>query len=225
MAGNVHDLRPKTLDSEKITVNLGFIDLGRVDLMVRDGFYANRADFIRTAIRNRLERQDDAVRQSVARRQLKLGLSHYTAQDLEAARDVGTPLHIQILGLASIASDVTPELACAAIRIRAGPRRFPGQPSRGGGSGRPHRLNTSTTPPAAPDRHPACIGAPVTKDHNHERVLENRHGRGHSCLTQAGKLAEAMALLQGHTATGVAQGSSRSGAPGPTKGIKRLSPQ
>ena len=110
-----HELRPKTSDSEKITVNLGFIDLGRVDLMVRDGFYANRADFIRTAIRNQLERQDDAVRQSVARRQLKLGLSHYTRQNLETARDSGTPLHIQILGLASIASDVTPELARAAI--------------------------------------------------------------------------------------------------------------
>ena len=112
---SVHELRPKTPDSEKITVNLGFIDLGRVDLMVRDGFYANRADFIRTAVRNQLERQDDAVRQSVARRQLKLGLSHYTRQDLEAARDAGTPLLIQVLGLASIAGDVTPELARAAI--------------------------------------------------------------------------------------------------------------
>ena len=112
-------LRSKTPDSEKITVNLGFIDLGRMDLMVREGFYyANRADFIRTAIRNQLERQDDAVRQSLARRQLKLGLSHYTRQDLEAARDAGTPLLIQVLGLASIASDVTPELARAAIRIR-----------------------------------------------------------------------------------------------------------
>ena len=99
---DIHELRPKTPDSEKITVNMGFIDLGRVDLMVRDGFYANRADFIRTAVRNQLERQDDAVRQSVARRQLKLGLSHYTRQDLEAARDAGTPLHIQVLGLATI---------------------------------------------------------------------------------------------------------------------------
>src|SRR6202051_5300720 len=100
MAGNVHELRPKTPDSEKITVNLGFIDLGRLDLMVRDGFYANRADFIRTAIRNQLERQEDAVRQSVARRQLKLGLSHYTRQDLEVARDGGIPLPITVLGLA-----------------------------------------------------------------------------------------------------------------------------
>ena len=81
----VHELRPKAPDSEKITVNLGFVDLGRVDLMVRDGFYANRADFIRTAIRNQLERHDDAVRQSVARRQLTLGLSHYTRQDLRRA--------------------------------------------------------------------------------------------------------------------------------------------
>lgn len=115
MADNVHELRAKTPDSEKITVNLGFIDLGRIDLMVRDGFYANRADFIRTAVRNQLERQEDAVRQSVERRQLKLGLSHYSRQDLEAARDKGSPLHIQVLGLASIASDVTPELARAAI--------------------------------------------------------------------------------------------------------------
>ena len=113
--GNVHPLQPKLPESEKITVNLGFVDLGRIDLMVGDGFYANRADFIRTAVRNQLERQDDAVRQSVARRQLKLGLSHYSLQDLEAARDAGTPLHIQVLGLASIASDVTPELARAAI--------------------------------------------------------------------------------------------------------------
>jgi Arc/MetJ-type ribon-helix-helix transcriptional regulator len=115
MAGDVREQRPRTADSEKITVNLGFIDLGRVDLMVRDGFYANRADFIRAAVRNQLERQDDAVRHSVARRRLEVGLSHYTARDLEAARDAGTPLHIQVLGLASISSDVTPELARAAI--------------------------------------------------------------------------------------------------------------
>jgi Arc/MetJ-type ribon-helix-helix transcriptional regulator len=113
--GNVRDLRPKIPDSEKITVNFGFVDLGRIDLMVRDGFYSNRADFIRTAIRNQLDRQDDAVRQSVARRQLKLGLSHYTREDLEAARDAGTRLDIQVLGLAVIASDVTPELARATI--------------------------------------------------------------------------------------------------------------
>ncbi|GJE10315.1 MULTISPECIES: CopG family transcriptional regulator [Methylobacterium] len=115
MTDNVHDLRPKVPDSEKITVNLGFVDLGRVDLMVRDGFYANRADFIRTAVRNQLDRQDEAVRQSVARRQLRLGLSHYSRAALEAARDAGTPLTIQVLGLATIAADVTPELARAAI--------------------------------------------------------------------------------------------------------------
>ncbi len=113
--GDVHPLKPKLPDSEKITVNLGFIDLGRVDLLVRDGFYANRADLIRTAIRNQLERHNDTLRQSAARRHLQLGLSHYTRQDLEAARQAGTPLHIQVLGLVSIASDVTPELARAAI--------------------------------------------------------------------------------------------------------------
>ncbi|AWN39820.1 CopG family transcriptional regulator [Methylobacterium durans] len=115
MTDNLRELRPRAPESEKLTINLGFVDLGRIDLMVRDGFYANRADFIRTAVRNQLERQGDAVRQSVARKQLTLGLSQYTRQDLEAARDAGTPLHIHVLGLASIALDVTPELAREAI--------------------------------------------------------------------------------------------------------------
>ena len=115
MADNVHELRPKTADSEKITINLGFVDLGHVDLMVRDGFYSNRTDFIRTAIRNQLERHADAVRQSVARKTLDLGLRHYSREDLEAARAAGTMLAINVLGLASIARDVTPELARASI--------------------------------------------------------------------------------------------------------------
>ena len=107
--------RSKLPDSEKITVNLGFVDLGRMDLLVRDGFYGNRADFLRTAVRQLIERHEDAVRQSSARRRLQLGLIHYAARDLEAARDAGTPLHIHALGLVSLAHDVTPELARAAI--------------------------------------------------------------------------------------------------------------
>ena len=115
MADAIDVPRPRLPDSEKITVNLGFVDLGRVDLMVRDGFYANRADFIRTAVRNQLDRQEDAVRQALGRRKLSLGLSHYGRRDLEAARDAGAPVHIHVLGLVSIADDVTPELARAAI--------------------------------------------------------------------------------------------------------------
>ena len=102
-------------DSEKITINLGFVDLGHIDLMVRDGFYSNRTDFIRTAIRNQLERHADTVRQSVARNALELGLRRYSRAELEAARDRGAPLTINVLGLASIADDVSPELARAAI--------------------------------------------------------------------------------------------------------------
>ena len=111
----VQELRPKGVDSEKITINLGFVDLGQIDLMVRDGFYANRTDFIRTAIRNLLDRHADVVRQSVARKTLDLGLCHYTRHDLEAAQARGETLHINVLGLASIAQDVTPELARAVI--------------------------------------------------------------------------------------------------------------
>jgi Arc/MetJ-type ribon-helix-helix transcriptional regulator len=115
MADNVQPLRARPGDSEKITINLGYVDLGHVDLMVQEGFYSNRTDFIRTAIRNQLERHADVVKQTTARKSLDLGLRHYSREDLEAARDAGSMLHIQVLGLASIAMDVTPELARAAI--------------------------------------------------------------------------------------------------------------
>jgi Arc/MetJ-type ribon-helix-helix transcriptional regulator len=111
MAGNVQELRAKGPDSEKITINLGFVDLGHVDLLVREGFYSNRTDFIRSAIRNQLDRHTDAVKQVVARHQLDLGLRRYSRQDLEAVRAAGETLHIQVLGLAVIAPDVSAELA------------------------------------------------------------------------------------------------------------------
>jgi len=113
--GALQDFRPKGVESEKITINLGFVDLGHIDLMVRDGFYANRTDFIRTAIRNQLDRHADVVRLSVARKTLDLGLCHYSRSDLEAAQERGEILHINVLGLATIASDVTAELARAVI--------------------------------------------------------------------------------------------------------------
>src|SRR5256885_14643685 len=115
MADNVRELRRRIPDTEKITINLGYVDLGQVDLMVQEGFYSNRTDFIRTAIRNQLERHADVVKQSTVRKRLNLGLRHYSRQDLEAARAAGEMLHIQVLGLAIIAADVTPELARAAI--------------------------------------------------------------------------------------------------------------
>ena len=115
MAPNVHELRPKPAETEKITINLGYVDLGHVDLMVQEGFYSNRTDFIRTAIRNQLERHSDVVKQSTARKSLELGLRNYTREDLEAARRAGEMLHINVLGLATIGQDVTADLARAAI--------------------------------------------------------------------------------------------------------------
>jgi Arc/MetJ-type ribon-helix-helix transcriptional regulator len=115
MTENVHQIRPKPSDSEKITINLGYVDLGQIDLMVHEGFYSNRTDFIRTSIRNQLERHADVVRQSTVRKSLDLGLRQYSREDLEAARRAGEMLHIHVLGLASIALDVTPELARATI--------------------------------------------------------------------------------------------------------------
>jgi Arc/MetJ-type ribon-helix-helix transcriptional regulator len=111
---NVQELRPRA-DTEKITINLGYVDLGHVDLLVREGFYSNRTDFIRTAIRNLLDRHADVVKQSTARNHLDLGLRHFSREDLETTLAAGETLHIRVLGLASIAPDVSAELARAAI--------------------------------------------------------------------------------------------------------------
>lgn len=115
MPGNIRELRPKGSDSEKITVNLGYVDLGQIDLLVQEGFYSNRTDFIRTAIRNQLERHGEPVKRSIARHQLELGLRLYSREDLEAAEAAGEMLHIQVLGLASIADDVSAGLALKTI--------------------------------------------------------------------------------------------------------------
>ena len=102
-------------DTEKITINLGFIDLGQIDLLVQEGFYSNRTDFIRTAIRNQLTTHADVVKQTVARKTMVLGLQQYNRRDLEAVKKAGEKLQIQVLGLAVIADDVSPELAKATI--------------------------------------------------------------------------------------------------------------
>ena len=101
--------------TEKITINLGLVDLGQIDLLVQEGFYSNRTDFIRTAIRNQLVVHKEEVKRTVARKTLVLGVQHYTRSDLEAARAAGEKLQINVLGLASIADDVSPELALATI--------------------------------------------------------------------------------------------------------------
>lgn len=108
-------VRDKAADSEKITINIGFVDLGQIDLLISDGFYGNRTDFIRTAIRNQLGSHSDAVKQAIARKTFALGLHHFSAADLRAVKAARQKLRVRVLGLASIADDVTPELALATI--------------------------------------------------------------------------------------------------------------
>jgi Arc/MetJ-type ribon-helix-helix transcriptional regulator len=102
-------------ESEKITINLGFVDLGHIDLLVRDGFYSNRTDFIRTAIRNQLAQHSEQSKKSITRQTMELGLRQYSKSDLEALQTAGEKLRIKVLGLVTIASDVPPSLALATI--------------------------------------------------------------------------------------------------------------
>jgi Arc/MetJ-type ribon-helix-helix transcriptional regulator len=107
--------RQRTGETEKMTVNVGVVDLGQVDLLVQEGFYSNRSDLMRTALRNQLALHADTVRQTVSRRTLTVGLQHYSRADLETVVAAGQRLQVQVVGLARIADDVTPELARAAI--------------------------------------------------------------------------------------------------------------
>jgi len=106
---------PEVDKSEKITINVGLVDLGQIDLLVDEGFYANRTDFIRTALRRQLESRAQAVSDTVARRALVLGTQHLSRGDLEELRDAGQMVELRVLGLATIANDVSPELALATI--------------------------------------------------------------------------------------------------------------
>jgi Arc/MetJ-type ribon-helix-helix transcriptional regulator len=112
---SVTELKPRVGDSEKITINLGVVDLGQIDLLVQEGFYTNRTDLIRTAIRNQLAIHAEVVKHVIIRKSLALGLETYSRQRLQALRDSGERLQIQVVGLATIAADVTPELAAAVI--------------------------------------------------------------------------------------------------------------
>jgi Arc/MetJ-type ribon-helix-helix transcriptional regulator len=107
--------KPKLPETEKITINLGLVDLGQIDLLVQEGFYSNRTDLIRTALRNQLATHADVVKQTVARKSLSLGLQRYSRAELEAMRAAGKRLRIQALGLVVVDDDVTPELAAATI--------------------------------------------------------------------------------------------------------------
>lgn len=108
-------MRDRIPDSEKITINLGYVDLGQIELLVTEGFYSNRSDFIRTAIRNQLSSHADAVKNTIVRQSFELGLRHFTGSDLEAVAAAGERLAIKVLGLATIAPDVSPKLALATI--------------------------------------------------------------------------------------------------------------
>jgi Arc/MetJ-type ribon-helix-helix transcriptional regulator len=112
---SVSEARSRACDTEKMTINIGVVDLGQVDLLVQEGFYTNRSDVIRTALRNQLALHAEALKQTVARRMLTLGMQNITRADLERAVASGERLRVQVVGLARIAPDVTSDLARAAI--------------------------------------------------------------------------------------------------------------
>lgn len=113
---NELDVVSRIGETEKLTINLGVVDLGQIDLLIDEGFYSNRSDLIRTAIRNQLAVHANVVSQAVSRRTLLLGLHNVTRADLELARAEGREIHLRVVGLARIADNVTADLARATIR-------------------------------------------------------------------------------------------------------------
>jgi len=109
------DSKSKLPDTDKVTVNMGLVDLAQMDLLVEEGFYTNRTDFVRTAVRNLLQQHQETIRQTVVRKRFVMGMQRYAKAELERVVANGEQLEIHVLGLATIDEDVTPELARAAI--------------------------------------------------------------------------------------------------------------
>jgi len=102
-------------DTEKVSVNLGMVDLGQVDLLVEQGFYSNRTDFIRTAVRNQIQQHSSVVQEQLSSRVMGLGVVSYDRKALERLLDRGKMLELRMVGVVHLSSDVTPELALATI--------------------------------------------------------------------------------------------------------------
>ena len=175
--------RGESEKTEKITINLGLVDLGQIDLLVQEGFYANRTDFIRTAIRTHLATRGEALDQTAARRTLTLGSCHYTRRDLEEIRDAGQVIHIRVLGLASIAADVSPQLALATIASVEVLGAFRAPDSSEDRPRAPHRLSrhdhtaapTADPPTSGPCGHESS-GDNHEKGHRHARAPDDGDG-------------------------------------------------
>ena len=103
--------RSRLPDSEKLTINLGSVDLGTIDLLVAEGFYSNRSDLIRTAVRNLLSTHRDVVNNALTRQERTLGLRRISRPELEALQTAGQHIRISVVGLVVIDDDVTPALA------------------------------------------------------------------------------------------------------------------
>jgi Arc/MetJ-type ribon-helix-helix transcriptional regulator len=184
----------KPADTEKITINLGYVDLGRIDLLVEEGFYTNRTDFIRAAIRTQLGGHTAEVGRLIERRTLDVGLRDFHAADLEAARAAGQMLHIKVVGLARLADDVTARTRAGNHRLDQRPRRAAGVSRGSGRTGRPHHLRASARPKRKKMNDDFATAL--------RRSLEQ---------TRAGNPMEATRLIQG--ALGAGPGARASGAP------------
>ena len=152
MAENVHELRSRAADSEKITINLGFVDLGQIELLVQEGFYSNRTDFIRTAIRNQIERHAEAVRQSVTRRSVDLGLRRITRAELEAARAQWLPS--LFVGAGWVRHDGQVQDVVGRVFTTSKSTAFVGATAAAGSAPRPRtwRAGSATSAPSSPRR-------------------------------------------------------------------------
>jgi Arc/MetJ-type ribon-helix-helix transcriptional regulator len=102
-------------DTEKITINMSVVDLGKIDLLVDQGHFSSRSDLIRTAIREKLAEYDDVLKEEVSRRDIGVGVNLITRKDLERVRNAGIRREYIVVGLLTMAKDIPPELASETI--------------------------------------------------------------------------------------------------------------
>lgn len=103
-------------ETEKITINIDVVDLGKIDLLVDQGFYSNRTDLIKTSIRNELLKHEETVKQIVTEKSYNIGVTKFSKDYLEQLASNHKVLDVKVMGLLIIEEDVTPQLVQKTIQ-------------------------------------------------------------------------------------------------------------
>lgn len=104
--------------TEKITINVNTSDLGKIDLLIHEGYYSNRTDFIKSAIKSQVNKHDDEINMILSSKKKKdwfVGVYVLTEDELQALKRYGRKKAIRGMGLLIVDKDVSLDLMKTSI--------------------------------------------------------------------------------------------------------------